>query len=131
MQQEQSAGGGRECERFGGAAPAFHRVTRRLDVDELEAPFCGHLKSRNRVVAAVGGEQKAPIRCENDASRTLKGVGRAFLATDWLEFTRSRTAGADALQLDKRAVCFPLKVNDCVRNFVGLRVEMPRLSFRS
>src|SRR4029450_10061483 len=126
MQHEQSAGGGRERERFGGAALAFHGVTRRLDVDELEAPFRSNLKSRNRVVTSVGGEQKAPIRRENDASRALKGVGRAFLAADRLEFTRSPTAGADALQLDKRAVRLSLIVNDCVRNFVGLQIEVPR-----
>src|SRR5262249_35562268 len=50
---------------FGGAALSLDGVSRRFDVEPREPPVLANTEARDRIVAAVGREQKLPVRRED------------------------------------------------------------------
>src|SRR5262249_53743455 len=127
VQHEECAARGGIGQRLGGAAPSLHRVPRRLALHQREPAVFLYAKAGNRIVAAIGREQKPPIRCEDDAACALKGVRRAFLAADWLESPGTRAAREATLYLGKRAVRRAMIVYDRVLDFIRLSVEMSHM----
>src|SRR5262249_27228935 len=97
-------------QRLCGAAPSLHWIPRRAAIHEREPAVFLHAEARNRIIAAVGREQKAPIRREDDAARALEGVGRAFLTADWLERSGTRAARVATLRLGKFSACIAMIV---------------------
>src|SRR5262249_24486282 len=98
-------------------------VSRRFDVEPREPAVFAETEARDRIVAAVGREQKLPIRREDDAARAFKSVWRALLTADRLEGPGTGAAGGDTFHLGQRALCIPMIVADGIADFVGLRVE--------
>src|SRR5262249_27963522 len=90
----------------------------------------GNGEAGDRVVAAVGREEEAPIRRQNDAAGALEGIWRAVLAADRLENAGAGAAGGDALDLGNRPVRASLVMHDDVLDLIRLHVEMPAVHLR-
>src|SRR5262245_6274838 len=108
---------------FGGAALSLDGVSRRFDVEPREPPVLANTEARDRIVAAVGREQKLPVRREDDATGAFKGVRRALLATDRLESPGTGAAGEDTFNLGERAFCIATIVDNGILDLVRLHVE--------
>src|SRR5262249_43048078 len=111
-------------QRFGGAASAFYRVPGRLEIQQRKLAIFAYTEAGNRVIAAVGHEQKPPIPCEDDAACALKRVRCAFLATDRLEHSGTGAACRQTSHLGKLAARRPMIVHDSVAGLIRLHVEM-------
>src|SRR5262249_40009528 len=81
-------------------------------------------EARDRIVAAVGREQEAAIRREDDAGRALECIRCALLAAGRLELARPRATGRDTVDLFDRAVRRPAVVDNGVVELVRLHVEV-------
>src|SRR5262249_61009921 len=103
VQHEKRAARGSIGQRLGGAASSFHRIPRRAAIHQREPAVILQAEARNRIVAAIGREQKPPIRGENDAARALEGIGRALLAADRLERSGTGAARGASFRLPKFA----------------------------
>src|SRR5262245_55219202 len=86
-------------------------VPRRLDIQQLEPAFLSYSKAGDGIVAAVGNEQKAAIRRENDTARTLEVV-RPFGVVDGAQKPRTGASCRDTFHLGNSAVSRSVFVND-------------------
>src|SRR5262249_26273217 len=77
------------------------QVPRRLHVQQLESAFFVHSEAGDGIVAAIGSEQKATIRRENNTARTLEVV-RSFSVVNWAQKPRTGAAGRNTFHLGKR-----------------------------
>src|SRR5260221_2069204 len=109
--------------RLGGAAFPLGGVSGRLDVQLRELAALADTEAGDRIVAAIGREQKPPIRREDDTTCTFKGVRRAVLTTDRLERPRSRTTSGATFHFRKRAARSAMIMYDAVLDLVRLHVE--------
>src|SRR5262249_51505376 len=82
---------------FGGAASSLDRVSRALAIHQGQPPVFAYREAGDSVVSAIGCKQKAPVLAEDDATRALESVRRAFLPADRLENARPRAASSGAL----------------------------------
>src|SRR5215472_1630598 len=125
VKDDQRAARGAVGERLRGAAPSLHRVSGSFDVDECQSAFFGNGEAGDRVVAAVGREEEATVRRQDDAAGTLEGIRRAVLAADRLEDAGAGATRTDALDLGDHPVRASLIMHDDVLELIRLHVEMP------
>src|SRR5262249_1579025 len=111
-------------QRFGCAALSFHGVSRRLAVHQREPAVFVYAETGDRIVTAIGREQKPPIRRQDDATCAFKSVRRAFLPADRPESPGPGTARGATFYLRKRAARRPTIVHDTVLDLVRLHVEV-------
>src|SRR6516162_7292778 len=120
VQHVKHAARGSIHQRLGGAAPSLHWVPRRADIEQHEPAVFADSEAGNRVVAAVGRQKKPSIWREDNAIRAFESVGRALLAADRFEHSRTGAARGSTIHLGNCAVRGPPEVDDEVLWLVRL-----------
>jgi hypothetical protein len=98
-------------------------VPRPPDVQQREPAFVTTGEAGDGIVGAVGGEQKATIRRENDTARTLVVVRPADVV-DGAQNPRTGAPRGDTFHLGKRAVRITTIVDNGILGVVRLHVEV-------
>nr|WP_246641996.1 hypothetical protein [Paraburkholderia edwinii] len=96
-----------------------------FNADQSKIAVGLYREAGNAIVAAIGGEEVSAVGRQNDAAGAFERVGRTRLTADWLEDAGSFTTRRYAPGFFQTAVMHPSVMNDRVRLFIGLHIEVP------